>query len=1361
MIISIKILEKFFRNFQSHVLSVRKYFRVFMIQSFLLGFCFSSILANPYNFVFEHITMENGLSQSTILAIAQDQYGFLWLGTQEGLNRYDGYGFTVYKHNPYDKNSLSDNWITALLIDQEGKLWIGTNAGGLNLFDPDKDSFICFRHDPANPNSISDDRILTLSKGNQGSIWIGTMGGGLNHFDKRKNQFENYQFGQKSFESSGKFDVTAILEDKDGCIWWGTTGTGLYQINWGKGVFKNYRHVATDFTSISHDQISCIFQDSKGRIWIGTNGGGLNLFNPRAGNFKRYQAHFSDQNSLNDNHIYSICEDRFGNLWIGTDGGLTYFYPTTGRMFRIKSDPNIPNSLSNNMVRSVFEDRGGILWVGTYSGALNKYDRKKAIFKNYTQIPDQRYSLSDKNVWAIFEDNRGFIWVGTNNGLNRLNRATGEIVQYFHKRTDHKSLSHNLIRAIFQDSYGDLWIGTEGGGMNRYNYQKDNFERFTYESNNPYSISDDGLRYIYEDSKKNLWIATLNGLNRFDRKRKIFKRYYHHPNDTKSLCGNHVRYIYEDKRGAIWVATFSGLSLYIKKEDKFISFQNSPSNPNSLLNNRVLCMYEDHAGRFWIGTYGGGLELLDRDEFIFTHYSKEAGISHDAIYGILEDQEGNLWMSTNQGLLKFNPDTKEVRIFEMSDGIQGNEFNGNAFFKNRQGEMFFGGINGFTLFSPQDVKQNTHIPEIVLTSIKKYNQEIPLDQAVYKTDKIKLTYRDNFLSFEFAALDFSTPSKNKYAYKLEGFDQDWIYCDTRRFANYTNLNGGQYTFRVKGTNNDGVWNEKGLSINIYIEPPFWQTWWFKFIMVMCLLTLVYIVIYFRMRSINLQKRRLELEVSQRTRELNQSNYELLRAKRDTDDILNNVEEGLFLLSSDFVIGSQYSMALEKLLRESNLANLNFLNILENKVSKEIINNTQDFLRLMFTADVDEETLRELNPLQEVEVNFTDESGAWICSKFLNFNFKRICEGPKILNLIITVVDVTEQVILSKKLKISEERTQNQMEWLVNILHIEPALLNEFLAGVESELSYVDSLLKHAEGNGNLKHILEELYRSMHLIKGNATLLDLKFFADQAHQFEEEISRMKKNTDVQVNDFIPLVIKLGELKQNLYEVKKLIERMVSFHEHFQLKKNDESDILIRSIKNLVHNLARDLGKEVEFNYTNFQSTPLPYQYRLLVKEILIQLVRNALYHGIESPQERIEHKKRPLATITLSTELKKDMYSFTFRDDGRGIQVEKLRQIALQSGKFDPKSLYKWSDHQIAQLIFEPDFSTAEKANVFAGRGIGLDLIKRRILKHKGSIQVAFEKGNYCEFKITIPIKKRRKKSPASYKNKRGIIAEKA
>ena len=1315
-----------------------------------------SFSSDKINFVFEHITMEQGLSQSTILAITQDQFGFVWLGTQEGLNRYDGYEFAVYKHDPYDKNSLSDNWITVLFVDRDGYLWVGTNAGGLNLFDPQNNRFIRYQHKPEDPNSISDNRIMTIYQDRAGAIWVGTMSGGLNRYDKTNNRFENYQFGQKNREITGKYDVTSTLEDSDGSLWWGTAGQGLYQINWNKSIFENYQNDPADPNSVSSNKISSLYQDSQGRIWIGTNGGGLNLFNPKSKIFKKYRSDASGQSRLSDDNVYVIFEDHSGNLWFGTDDGLNYFSPLNPEIYSIKNDPGIPTSLSNNMIRSIFQDRGGILWVGTYSGALNKYDQKKAVFTNYTQNLSKANSLSDKNVWAIFEDNHGYVWIGTNNGLNRLDRSTDQIVHYFNERNNPKSLSHNLVRTIFQDSRGDLWIGTEGGGLNRYNYQKNNFERFIHNPADPNSISDNSLRYIYEDSKRNLWIATLNGLNKFDPARKFFRKYYHNPVNPNSLGGNHVRYIFEDKRGAIWIATFNGLSLYIKKEDRFISFRNSPANPSSLSNDRVLCFHEDHAGRFWIGTYGGGLELLDRNEFIFTHYSKEVGLPNDAIYGILEDEEENLWLSTNQGLLKFNPENRKIKIFESSDGIQGNEFNGNAFFKNQKGEMFFGGINGITIFSPQEVKENNYIPKVVLTSFKKYNLEVNLPQAIYKTDQIDLSYKDNFFSFEFASLDFSTPGQNKYAYKLEGFDREWIYSGTRRYANYTNLNGGIYTFRVKGSNNDGLWNEDGISLRVIIKPPFWQTWWFKFALVMLILILLYIIIALRMRSVNSQKRKLELEVSQRTRELNQSNYELLRAKRDTDDILNHVEEGLFLVNSNCEIGSQYSLALEKMLNDRNIAHLNFLKLLGNKVHKDVITSTQEYLQLMFKADVDEETLKELNPLQEVEINFTDENNAWIFSKYLNFNFKRICEDHQILNLISTVIDVTGQVHLTRQLKLSEERTQNQMEWLVNILHIEPALLNEFLTGVDSELNYVDSLLKHAEGNGNLRHVLEEIYRSMHLIKGNATLLDLKFFADLAHQFEERINEVKRNTQIQASDFIPLVLRLGELKQRLQEVKKIIDRMSSYHQHFQVKKSEESDLLLRSIKNLVQNLAKDLGKEVEFNHSNFQSVSLPYQYRLLVKEILIQFVRNALYHGIEYPQDRIRNKKRPLATITLSTEVSENVYKFTFRDDGRGIQIDKLRQLAITSKKYPQKEIEFWSDDQIAQLIFEPEFTTAEEVSHFAGRGIGLDIIYQKIVKQKGNIKLVFEKGNFCEFEVTIPLKKVRKISRTRSKKSRQI-----
>ncbi len=1318
----------------------------YLVSIFLLGIfsLFDNSYAQIRNYVFEHISLKMGLSQSTILSIIQDQKGYLWLGTEEGLNKYDGYKFTIYRTNPANPGSISDNWITALIEDKNGDLWIATNSGGLNLYKRFSDHFIKYRHDVNNPSSLSSDRISALYEDRSGYIWIGTDGGGINRFDKQKQIFERYQFNVKSATSIYKNDITAICEDHEGNLWWGTDGDGVYCWNWETVNLRHYNNDPEDKSSLSHNRILSVYCDQQGILWIGTNGGGLNKFLAKTQKFIRYKSNFSNPYSLSNDFVYAIFEDRSGKLWIGTDDGLNQYLPESESFYVVKSKPGEPTSLSNNMIRSIYEDRGNILWVGTLRGALNKFDNKKAAFKNYRQNPANSNSLSDKNVWTILEDNRKFIWIGTNNGLNKLDRKKEKFVHYFHDPADKNSIAHNIVRYIYQDRKGILWIGTDGGGISKFNYEQNSFEHFPHNPNDETSLSDNGLRCIFEDSKENLWVGTINGLNKFDREHKIFKRYLHDPLDSSSITDNHIRCIFEDTQNSIWIATFNGLNLYMDEQDKFIPFKNDPSNPYSLSNNRVLCIYEDTSNRFWLGTYGGGLNKLDREVLLFSNYSTEDGLPNSVIYGILEDKQGNLWMSTNQGLSKYNPETNTFKNYDVNDGLQSNEFNGNAFYQNAQGEMFFGGINGVTVFHPEQVKDNDNVPSIVISKFKKYDEEIYFQSASSIEDRIDLSYKDDFFSFEFVALDFTNPLKNQYAYKLEGFDKDWIFCGNRRFANYTNIDGGNYVFRVKGSNNNGVWNTNDASIKVIIHPPFWRTWWFKLVMLILIIAVVYIVITLWMRSVNALKRRLEFEVSQRTRELNQSNYELLRAKKDTDDILNNVEEGLFLLNSDFKLASGYSLALEKIFGEQNLAHRNFITLLGRKVLKNVVKNTQEYLELMFRNDVDEESLQALNPLSEIEMSFSSDNENGIRTKYLLFNFKRIYENGQVVNLIATVSDITEQVILERKLKQTEKRTQNQMEWLVNILHLEPVLLYEFIEGAENELNYIDSLLKRGGGNGKFLFVLEEIYRSVNMIKGNASLLDLKFFVELTHQFEERISETKKMNKVRGNDFIPLVIYLSEVRQSLNEVKKLTDRISNFHDHFDEEEKEDNHLLIKSIKNLVYDLAGSLKKEVNFIYDDFKYEALPKRYRLLVKDILTQFVRNSIYHGIESPQERVNKGKRSNASIKLSCEFLDGQFSFRYRDDGRGIQIDRIRNIVMKDNKIDKKEIDKMNQLQIAQFIFEPGFTIVDKAHRRAVRVIGLDRIKSKIKEHGGNINIDFEEGKFCEFVVTIPLNKNRR-----------------
>ncbi|MEJ2634104.1 MAG: two-component regulator propeller domain-containing protein [Calditrichia bacterium] len=1308
---------------------------------------------------FEHISLNEGLSQSSVLSVIQDSHGFMWFATQEGLNKFDGYTFTIYKHQLNDPYSLSDDWINVIFEDREGNLWVGTAGGGLNKYEWEKDRFIQYQHVENDPHSLSNNSIVAIFEDSRGNLWIGTNGGGLDQFVKDSGQFIAYKFDPENPASLSSNQVSSICEDMNGNLWIGTADNGLNKFNPETGVFTRIQHAPQNRSSLADNRILSLYAGDDGYLWVGTNGSGADkLFvggeeenQHESNNFKHYRWNIDDSSSLSDDRIYKIYRDPAGTLWFGTDRGLNKYLPAEDGFIAYVYDPTNSSSLSNDFVRDIYEDNSGILWVATFGGALNKFDKKRAAFINFVKNPANAGGLSDNNIWCITKDIRGNIWVGTNNGLNRINLREAKrgnilkakVTQFFHQpENEQSSLSHNVIRAILQDHSGNIWIGTDGGGVDVISVNqiaRDNI-KFIHYQNDPEdstSLCDDRIRHIFEDENNMIWICTWDGLNMFDRSTGRFSRFQHHPEDPASISDNRVRTIFEDHFGALWVGTYGGLNLFERKTGRFISFKNDPGFPFSISNDRVLCVQEDKAGRLWIGTYGGGLNQFNRDEMTFTRYTVEDGLPNNAVYGILEDGKGNLWLSTNKGISKFNPDTGTFKNYDENDGLQSNEFNGGAYYKSKSGMMFFGGINGFTMFYPDEVKENQHIPAIVLTDFKMYGKSANFNRAVSEIKQIDLSYKEDFFSFEFAALDFTNPEKNQYAYKLEGFDKDWIYSGNRHYASYTNLDGGDYTFRVKGTNNDGKWNEKGIAIKLLIEPPFWQTWWFRILFVLFFILLGYLIYRIRVRSIHAQKRKLEVEVTERTRELNQRNVELVRAKKETDDILNNVEEGLFLLNSDYEIGEQYSAALEEVFRQTSLDLQNIIKLLEEKVPENIVRNTREYLELMFRDDVDEQALVDLNPLTETEFQFTDEKGDWLNSKYLTFHFRRITEQDRIVNLIVTVEDTTEQVLLSKKLKQTEENTKKQMEWLVNILHIEPPLLNEFIEGVQEELDYIDGILRRPEGNYH--ELLEEMYRSMHIIKGNAALLDLKFFANKAHDFEEKIIEIRQNREITGIDFVPLVLQFGNIRSSLNEIKKFIERITQFHEHFRPKRSYESELLIKSLKNLIDNLSQDLGKEVNFVFNDFEAISIPYRYRLLIKETLIQLVRNSMYHGIESRDERLRSAKNPKGTVSVISQIVDDNFVIRFRDDGRGIQQNELRKRAMELGIASEAEVNGWDEDKLTELIFMHGVSTAHKSSLAAGRGVGMDAIRKKLGKFSGSITVESEAGKFCEFTITLPM----------------------
>lgn len=564
-----------------------------------------------------------------------------------------------------------------------------------------------------------------------------------------------------------------------------------------------------------------------------------------------------------------------------------------------KHDPSIPWSLSDNTILSIYEDQSRLLWVGTFSGGLNQSSRAKEHFTHYQHDPNNLESLGDNRVFSIYEDpreTRKIFWLGTQGGLCRMNLEGKEtFVNYKHDPNDPRSIIDNRIRSVYQDRLGVLWIGTYGGlsRMNGHELNRAAFTHYQHDPNDDSSLSHNRVWSIHEspnEAGKVLWIGTFDGLNRFDRATKTFMHYKHDPNNPRSLSDNYIRTIYEDRSGVLWLGTLGGLNRFDRATKTFTHYKHDPNNPGSLSDNRVRSIHEDsnHGGMLWIGT-SGGLNQFDRTTGIFKPYREKDGLPNDTVYGILEDDRGYLWLSTNEGLAKFNPENETFRNYDVNDGLQSNEFNGGAYFKSRNGEFFFGGASGLNVFHPDSLKDNPHIPPIVITDFKIFNKALrpgmarrfgkPLQSHITETEEIVLSYKENVFSFEFAALDFTFPQKNNYAYKMENFDEDWIYSETRRFAMYTNLDPGEYVFRVKGSNNDGLWNEKGAAIKITITPPFWQTWWFRIVAGASVLALAFGWYRSRIKNIETQKKKLEIQVEEKTREIRQTQAQLVQSEK--------------------------------------------------------------------------------------------------------------------------------------------------------------------------------------------------------------------------------------------------------------------------------------------------------------------------------------------------------------------------------------------------------------------------------------------------------------------------------------------------
>ncbi|RMF68459.1 MAG: GGDEF domain-containing protein [Calditrichaeota bacterium] len=806
-----------------------------------------------YNLRFERITVKDGLSQNSVTAVLQDRQGFLWVGTLDGLNRYDGYEFTVFRYAPADSNSLSANTVWALHEDGDGFIWVATVSGGLNRFDPRTERFKRYLHDPDDPGSISDDRVRAVFEDRRGNLWVGTRDGGLNLLDRASQRFRHFVHDANVPTSLSDNHIRSIAQDARGNLWIGTYSGGLDVLPASELAkeddekqFVHFRFRGQGAAPAGRERVEFVYVDRTGTVWAATYGAGLYRFVPEhsrtadavpAGRLVQYRHEPGNPASLSNDFVECILEDEQGEVWVGTNaGGLNRFDRKTERFRAYRLEPDNPNSLSYDNIECLYIDVSGNLWIGTWGGGLNKLRRDAGQFGHLAHRPGRQRGLKHNYVRAVAEDVDGRLWIGTSGGgLTVLDRLRNDFRYFVHQASVPWSLSSNDVRSVLQDRQGNIWVGTYGGGLNllkKENIEEGRFVSFRHQPGNPHSLSDDHVWCIHEDDAGTLWLGTNRGLCRFDVRNGTFTTFRYQPAESGSLSHNIVRCVYQDRAGVLWLGTYGGLTRYEPATGRMTSFRHDPRDSTSLSHNGVMSIYEDRAGNLWVGTLGGGLNKFDRRKQRFVRYTVKDGLPNGFVHAIQEDEQGNLWLSSNKGLSRFserNAPGARFRNFDVRDGLQSNEFNVGASCKTRKGELVFGGVNGLNIFQPSAIRDNPNPPAVVLTRFSVFNRPVRYPLALSVLDHISLSFKAHFFAFEFAALDFTDPAKNQYAYKMEGFDADWIRAGTRRYASYTNLNPGTYVFRVKASNSDGVWNDQGLAITVRIEPPFWQTWWFRLV----------------------------------------------------------------------------------------------------------------------------------------------------------------------------------------------------------------------------------------------------------------------------------------------------------------------------------------------------------------------------------------------------------------------------------------------------------------------------------------------------------------------------------------------------
>ncbi len=1290
---------------------------------------------------FNQIDLRDGLSQATVLDIIQDRQGFMWFATQDGLNRYDGYDFVVYRQKHDDENSLSENYVNTVFEDSNGYLWL-TTRNGLNRFNPKNNKFTRFFYDLHDPYSLTGNWTYATNEDHLGHIWVGTYRSGINVYDPNTKRFNHYRHDPDDNTTLSDDGIYDIYVDRDGVIWIATRDGGVSRFNKQRNDFTRFMHDPNNPRSISHNRVYKVFQHSNGSLWFATRGGGINRFNPKTETFERFTHDPNDPNTLSSNQVWSIAEDPDGNLLVGTFGhGLNRLNVNTGKVSRITHDPTSKNALPGNSVISSYLDDSGIMWFGVRDVGLALWNHETSVFNHYRHEADNPNSLSHNSVQAFVELENGEVLISTREGgINIFNPKTGDFQLFTDRYPGNKQLLDAPMNMMFEDKNEILWLATKENGLLRYDLQSKKLTNYRHRRGDSSSIPSNVVTTILPGKNGKMWLGTPNGLALLDTKTGKAKVYNHKVDMNSTIVSDYVTSLFYDKQGNFWIGTQNGLDQYDSESDSFKHFRYDQSSNDSISTNSILSLFEDSQGTLWVAT-SSGLNRFNRENETFSQIKpkQEPGsdqrldLKEDQIYGVIEDNQRTLWIMTNSGINHYDPQSGKLKQYTLYDGLQHNEFNQGAYYQLSDGRMLFGGLNGFNLVDAEKIKDNPYPPKVIITNFRIFNESVPvgahnqnnkkdvvvLDQSISHTKAITLSHEENVFSLEFSALHYAAPELNEYAYWLRGFDQKWSNTNYKnRRATYTNLAAGKYTFEVKAANKDGVWSPQPTTLEITILPPWWLTKTAKFAWLALFFLSVNFIYRWKTNQIRKQKSELQLQVTRQVAQVVaqkralETSYNDIRiissigqkinASLDLEQVLWAVYEDINRLMDGTIFGiGLYQAKDRKIKLKLALENGNrykpYYRSMENKNQFPVWCIDHD--EVVFVNDLELDgckylKVHEYNDPDQRNLFGNDEAYSGVPQSFIYVPIKA---NDQMLGYI-TVQSFNRHAYQDVHVDILKTLAAYTGTAIINAKEHQ-ALLDSRKELIESQkMANLGSL------SAGVAHEINNPTNFVHVSAQNLEV-DLQRFQ------EFVLSLAGDDADEEIiatfqEQFAPLNEHINTIKDGTGRIRTIVKDLRAFT---HLEAADKMRInIVNALKSTINLVRTQFFEYCEF-VTDFKDSPSLMCYPAQLNQVFMNLMINAC-DAIREKQDLTQ--SRELGKITIVCQVVEGFVEVTFKDDGCGM------------------------DEETKKRAFEAFYTTKD---VGKGTGLGLSISMGIIKKHEGEMTLESTLNEGSTFKVRLPI----------------------